>query len=202
MGWQRWVRRCSRRRRCAVRRDAMGRLPMRKVRDVLRLTKNGHRTRQVAAAVGISSGAVAGYLQRARAAEMTWERATTVSDGDVEAELFRPIAIGRNEPAARAPVNFAHLHRELVGTASHYSFCGRSIATVQLRGWGLACPTSTASSAASTVPGGDGSRPPCDRSIEQARRRSSTIRARSQASSRSDRGGPPGGAVHDGPWGE
>ena len=91
----------------------MERLIMRKVREVLRLTDSGRSTRQVAAAVGISSGAVAGYLQRARAAGMTWARASALSDAAVEAELFRPIAIGRNEPVARKPIPFAYLHREL-----------------------------------------------------------------------------------------
>jgi len=86
---------------------------MRKVREVLRLTDSGRSTRQVAAAVGISAGAVVGYLQRARVAAMTWERAASMTDCAVEAELFRPMAIGRNEPAARAPIPFAYLHREL-----------------------------------------------------------------------------------------
>jgi len=57
----------------------MERLIMRKIREVLRLTDSGRSTRQVAAALGISGGAVAGYLQRARAADMTWARASTMT---------------------------------------------------------------------------------------------------------------------------
>jgi hypothetical protein len=47
---------------------------MRKVREVLRLTASGRSTRQIGIALGVASGSVVGYLQRARAVELTWER--------------------------------------------------------------------------------------------------------------------------------
>lgn len=86
---------------------------MRKVREVLRLTAGGRSTRQIATALGIASGSVVGYLQRARSVELTWERAVGMSDAAVEAMLFRPAALGRNEPVARAPIPFSHVHQEL-----------------------------------------------------------------------------------------
>ena len=73
---------------------------MRKVREVLRLTDAGRSQREVAASLAIATGTVAGYLQRAREAGLTWERAETMSDEAVETTLFR--YVGHNLPAARA----------------------------------------------------------------------------------------------------
>jgi transposase len=92
----------------------MDRLSMRKVRETLRLTNAGRSQREVAASLAIATGTVAGYLQRARQAGLTWERAEVMTDDAVEAMLFRNV--GQNEPAARAVIDFAHLHRELSRT--------------------------------------------------------------------------------------
>ncbi|MBK7581922.1 MAG: IS21 family transposase [Myxococcales bacterium] len=92
----------------------MERLSMRKVRETLRLTDAGRSQREVAASLAIATGTVAGYLQRAREAGLTWERAEAMTDEAVEALLFR--YLGHNEPAARAVIDFAHLHRELSRT--------------------------------------------------------------------------------------
>jgi transposase len=96
---------------CTV--GVMERLVMRKVREVLRQSASGRSTRQIGAALGIASGSVVGYLQRARAADLTWEKASSMTDDAVEALLFRPVALGRNEPCARLPIPFAHVHQEL-----------------------------------------------------------------------------------------
>jgi transposase len=85
---------------------------MRKVREVLRLKfECGCTQRQISASCGISCGSVSDYLGRASAAGVTWEIATAMSDADLEQRLFRHV--GRNEPAARAPVDFPWVHREL-----------------------------------------------------------------------------------------
>ncbi|MBX3212373.1 MAG: hypothetical protein KF850_10100 [Labilithrix sp.] len=42
---------------------------------------------------------------------MTWEKAKTLSDTEVESVLFR--AVGWNEPSARAPIDLAWVHGEL-----------------------------------------------------------------------------------------
>ena len=48
------------------------RLPMRKVRDVLRLKAVGLEKRKIAASLGISATAVGGCLRRAREAGVAW----------------------------------------------------------------------------------------------------------------------------------
>lgn len=84
---------------------------MRKVREVLRLSDAGRSQRQIAASLAISVGTVVGYLKRARAAALTWERAKGMTAEAVEAALF--CDVGRNEPAERVTIDFGHVHREL-----------------------------------------------------------------------------------------
>jgi len=85
---------------------------MRQIREVLRLHEECSRTqREIAVAVGLSKGAVGTYLDRARSAGLTWALARDMTDHDVEARLFHDL--GAHEPAARAPVDFVWLHREM-----------------------------------------------------------------------------------------
>jgi transposase len=85
---------------------------MRKIREVLRL-KHTQRLSQraVARAVGIARSTVAEYLERAEQAALSWQEADKLSDTEVEERLFRQV--GKNEPQARAPVNFHWVHMEL-----------------------------------------------------------------------------------------
>jgi len=88
------------------------RYSMRKVREVLRLKHVLKRSeREIAAAVGVGHGTVGAYLKRAKEAGLRWEDAEAMSDAEVEARLFTQV--GRNEPAARAPINFGWVHVEL-----------------------------------------------------------------------------------------
>jgi transposase len=85
---------------------------MRKVREVLRLKYAcGLPQREIAASCAISKGSVSEYLTRAREAGLTWEIASSLSDAEVEARLFKQV--GRNEPSTRAPIDFEWVHREL-----------------------------------------------------------------------------------------
>jgi transposase len=85
---------------------------MRKVREVLRLKHVLKLAeRQIERSVGISHGTVGAYLKRAEEAGLSWEEAEKLSDGEVEARLFRQV--GRNEPVTRAPIDFCWVHREL-----------------------------------------------------------------------------------------
>jgi transposase len=85
---------------------------MRKVREVLRLKHVLHLPeRQIAAAAGIGHSTVGDYLKRAATAGLAWEEAEGLSDAEVEARLFQQV--GWNEPAARAPIDFAWVHMEL-----------------------------------------------------------------------------------------
>jgi transposase len=85
---------------------------MRKIREVLRLHFDlscSHR--QISAAVSISPATVSDYLARAARAGLSWEKAQTLSEAEVEALLFT--YIGRSEPEPRAAIDFDWVHREL-----------------------------------------------------------------------------------------
>jgi transposase len=85
---------------------------MRKVREVLRLKQAcGLSEREIAGAVGIARSTAGEYLARANVAGLTWEVAKDLSDAEVEGRLFR--CVGRNEPMARAPIDFNWVHMEL-----------------------------------------------------------------------------------------
>ena len=85
---------------------------MRKIREVLRLKYDGKLShRKIAAAVGMSPSAVDAYLKRATNAGLSWEKAWDMTDAEVEGLLFKQI--GRNEPPARAPIDFGWVHQEM-----------------------------------------------------------------------------------------
>jgi transposase len=85
---------------------------MRKIREVLRLKHQSKLSeRKTAIAVGVARSTVNEYLARAEAAGLTWEVAEKLSDAEVEGHLFQQV--GRNEPAARAPIDFNWVHMEL-----------------------------------------------------------------------------------------
>lgn len=88
------------------------RLSMRRIRDLLRLRhENGLSTRLIATALGISKGAVGGYLQRALVAELGWPLPEDLTDTALERLLFpgepKPTAVPRPEP------NWAYVDQEL-----------------------------------------------------------------------------------------
>jgi transposase len=86
---------------------------MRKVREILRLKHEcGRSHREIAASLQIAVGTVSGYLKRASQAGVGWSDAEALSDVEVERRLFRDVT-ERNMPAARAPIDFAHVHSEL-----------------------------------------------------------------------------------------
>ena len=65
------------------------RLPMRKLRDVLRLKfDRGLPHRAIARACGIGQGTVSVYVQRARQAGLTWPLPDDLDDAQLEARLF------------------------------------------------------------------------------------------------------------------
>ncbi|MBS0641359.1 MAG: sigma-70 region 4 domain-containing protein, partial [Proteobacteria bacterium] len=67
------------------------RLPMRQVREVLRLKYAcGHSERQIAGAVGISRYTVAEYLRRATVIGLTWPVPPELDDAALERKLFTP----------------------------------------------------------------------------------------------------------------
>lgn len=84
---------------------------MRKIREVLRLRAGGLNHRAISASTGVSKGTVSDYLRRASEAALGWDAALAMSDGEVEARLFK--AVGQNEPPRRAPIDMAWVHHEL-----------------------------------------------------------------------------------------
>ena len=70
---------------------ATERVPMRKIREILRLKWVAQRShREVARSLGVSPGAVASAVGRARAAALTWEAVEALSDDALERALYGP----------------------------------------------------------------------------------------------------------------
>ena len=87
------------------------RLPMRKLRDVLRLNASGLSTRRIAASLAIGHGTVSDHLARARAADLAWPLPDDLSDEALEARLFpRPSETALD---ARPLPDWPTMHREL-----------------------------------------------------------------------------------------
>ena len=89
------------------------RLPMRKIRDVLRLTAAGMSSRQVAASLSIGATTVVDFLARARAVGVSWPLPDDLADAALETRLY-PASAALAETRARRPLpDWATIHREL-----------------------------------------------------------------------------------------
>jgi transposase len=90
------------------------RLSMRRIRDLLRLKYAQKLSeREIAAALGISKGAVSGYLSRARAAGLSWPLPPELDDDDDALELLLfPGVVGSRRPGRVVP-DWGHIDREL-----------------------------------------------------------------------------------------
>ncbi len=86
------------------------RIPVHKIKELLRLKAAGLSCRQMAAATKLSLGAVSKYLKAADAAELAWPLPDTLNDEALMARLLGPpvVAVPR-----LAPPDFASLHQEL-----------------------------------------------------------------------------------------
>ena len=88
----------------------MRRVPMRKIRDVLRLDASGLSKRRIAASLAIGATSVCEYLHRARVAGLGWPLPEELGDDALERLLFPPPIV----PAGgRALPDWPVLHREL-----------------------------------------------------------------------------------------
>ena len=75
---------------------AAKRLPMRKLREILRLKhERGLSHRAIARACGIAAGTVASYVGRARRAGLSWPLPDDLDDAGLEARLFPAPEAGR-----------------------------------------------------------------------------------------------------------
>ncbi len=88
------------------------RLPMRNVREVLRLKYAcGASARVIAQSVGIGRSAVAEYIRRAAVIGVTWPIPAELDDATLERKLFAPA--GYNPPRSKPLPDFGHVHAEL-----------------------------------------------------------------------------------------
>ena len=87
------------------------RLPMRKIRDVLRLSAGGMSNRQIAASLNIGATAAGEFLRRARSAGVGWPLSDDTTDDVLEARLYpsSPVATRDQRPKPDWPM----IHREL-----------------------------------------------------------------------------------------
>ncbi len=88
------------------------RVPMRKIRDVLRLgLGHGLPQRAVGHSLGLSQAAISEYLGRARRAGVGWPLPEGLDDDQLETLLFPPLS---QVPAEQRPVpDWVWVHREL-----------------------------------------------------------------------------------------
>jgi len=89
----------------------MERLPMRKIKDVLRLRASGYSTRRIADSLGLGRTSTQNYLQRASAAGLSWPDVQDLDEVALERQLFRQVA-GAEDPLFVEP-DWAAVNREL-----------------------------------------------------------------------------------------
>jgi transposase len=89
------------------------RLPMRKIRDVLRLSAGGLSRRKIAISLGVGATAAGDCIRRARRAGLAWPLPDDLGDEALEARLF-PGPAGLAAIKARRPQpDWPAIHREL-----------------------------------------------------------------------------------------
>jgi transposase len=89
------------------------RLPMRKIRDMLRLTAAGMSSRKIAASLSIGGTTVVDCLQRARAVGVGWPLPDDLSDVALEARLFPASTASAAIKSRRTQADWRAIHREL-----------------------------------------------------------------------------------------
>lgn len=89
----------------------MRRLPMRKIKDVLRLHGAGLSARRIAAGVGLGRSTVAEYLRRAEVAELVRPLADGLEDEARERLLFPPLPAPKERQLTEP--GWAAIHRDL-----------------------------------------------------------------------------------------
>jgi transposase len=87
------------------------RLPMRKVRDVLRLRAGGMSKRKIAASLSIGATAAGDCIRRARRAGLSWPLPEDLSDEVLERILYPPPQVNATE--RRSGPDWPTIHREL-----------------------------------------------------------------------------------------
>src|SRR5271169_548673 len=86
------------------------RLPMRKIRDVLRLRAGSMSKRKIAASLGVSPTAAGDCIRRARRFGLGWPLPEEMTDETLENRLYAPPSRARDQ---RPQPDWARVHREL-----------------------------------------------------------------------------------------
>ena len=89
----------------------MKRLPMRRIREALRLKAAGLTQREIAASVGVGRSTVGEYLERAGKAGFIWPLPDDLDDVELERRLFA--SADGVQSKARPQPDWAYIHREL-----------------------------------------------------------------------------------------
>ena len=89
----------------------MERLPMRKIRDALRLCAGGLSTRRIGQSLGVGRTTAGEYLRRAKRAGLGWPLPDDLTDAELERRLFR--LPGGEVGVARTRPDWPMIHREL-----------------------------------------------------------------------------------------
>ena len=110
------------------------RLPMRKIRDVLRLHAGGLSKRRIAASLTIGRTAVGDYIRRAKRAGLGWPLAEGLADEDLDRLLFPPAPVVY--PRGRPPADWPALHRELKRPGVTLSLLSEEYRAVHPDGYG------------------------------------------------------------------
>ena len=89
------------------------RLPMRKIREVLRLHHDCRLSQRVIRdTCGLARSTVIEYIWRAEQAGLSWPLPETLTDEELERLLYPPVAVAPGTPGVMP--DFAHIHSELV----------------------------------------------------------------------------------------
>jgi len=89
----------------------MKRLPMRKIREVLRLRADGMSVRQMALCLSLGRATISDYLRRADVAALSWPLGDALDDGDLDRLLF-PRMFGDVQGSYPQP-DWSYIHSEL-----------------------------------------------------------------------------------------
>ena len=108
------------------------RLPVRKIREVLRLKAEGFSDRQIAAAIGSARSTVQECARRARDAGVTWPLPPAMDEAALHALMYKRVV-----PLSRAPrPDFAYLHDGAAPPRRHAAACcGKSTRAAHPDGW-------------------------------------------------------------------
>ena len=89
----------------------MKRLPMRKIRDALRLRADGLSVRAIGVSLGVGRSTAGDYLKRAETAGLVWPLADDMTDAVLEQRLFQDTSASTRR--GQVQPDWSTIHREM-----------------------------------------------------------------------------------------